>query len=118
MDDAYTTMRSASVERVDLRIRSDTLLELHAGLAQLWMYCVAREIGAPTSPSGFEINVLDVTHEVIETLTCMFRKAGVAFFLNADPPTGCCLGAYRTIVSQYSLAFTLLSPPATRCSRS
>ncbi len=109
-------MRDDSVARVDLRIRSETLLELHAGLVQLWMYCAARETGSCAGSAYFEINVADVTHEVLTTLSGMFRKAGVAVFLNSATPIGCSLGAYRTVVSTHTIAFTLIPPPPTRCS--
>jgi len=117
-------MREDGVTRVDLRIRSETLLELHSGLVQLWMYCVARETGACAGAATLHIDFVDVTQGVLDTLGRMFSKAGVAFVVGTDGGHGghggaavaaCGLGAYHTRVAQYTLAFALLPPPRTRC---
>ncbi len=52
MEEAYTLMRDETTVRVDLRVRSETMLELHTGLVQLWLYCLARETGSPPGASS------------------------------------------------------------------
>jgi hypothetical protein len=115
MEEAYTMMRDDAVTRVDLRIRCESLVELHAGLVQMWLYCLARELGSGPNEPMITIDVREVTQDNVATLTTMFRKAGVAFFINSDPPP-CPLSIFRSSVGQYSLAFSLLPVPNTRCS--
>lgn len=115
MEEAYVMMRDDGVTRLDLRIRAEGLAELHTGLVQLWLYCLAREMGAGSDEPAITIDVREVTRDTVVALSAMFRKAGVAFFVNSDPPP-CPLGVFRTVVGQYSIAFTLLPPPKTRCS--
>ena len=125
MEEAYTLMRDEATFRVDLRVRSETMLELHAGLVQLWLYCLARETGSPPSTTSLAIDVTTVTDATIERLAVMFRKAGVAFFLRADsdsdsdsalPPPSCALSAFRTSLAHYTVSFSLLPVPKTLCS--
>jgi hypothetical protein len=121
MEEAYTLMRDETTHRVDLRVRSETMLELHSGLVQLWLYCLARETGSPPSTLSLTIDVTTVTEATIARLTEMFRKAGVAFFLRADsePETthpSCTLGAFRTSLMHYTISFSLLAIPKTLCS--
>ena len=115
-------MRDESTCRVDLRVRSDTMLELHTGLVQLWLYCLARETGSPPSITSLTIDVTTVTEGTITRLELMFRKAGVAFFLRADSdpdepsPPKCALSAFRTSLANHTISFSLLPVPKTLCS--
>ena len=108
-------MRDDGVTRVDLRIRCESLVELHTGLVQMWLYCLARELGSGPNEPMITIDLREVTDASVATLASMFRKAGVAFFINSDPPP-CPLSTFRSSVGQYSIAFSLLSVPKTRCS--
>ena len=113
-------MRDETIVRVDLRVRSETMLELHTGLVQLWLYCLARETGSPPSTTSLAIDVTSVTHGTIERLRVMFRKAGVAFSLNADTnavnPPSCALSSFVTSLAQHTIAFSLLPVSKTLCS--
>jgi hypothetical protein len=120
MEEAYTLMRDETTVRVDLRVRSETMLELHTGLVQLWLYCLARETGSPPSTTSLSIDVAAVTDATIERLRYMFRKSGVAFFLaaNTDQHTApsCALSSFRTCLVHHTISFSLLPVPKTLCS--
>lgn len=116
MEAAYLLMRDETNTRIDLRVRSETLLELHTGLVQLWLYCIARETGAPESASTLAIDIREVTQGTLTRIAAMFRRAGVAFFLNTDAPKECALSVFRTVLAHYTLSFSILPHTKTMCS--
>lgn len=109
-------MRDETNTRIDLRVRSETMLELHTGLVQLWLYCLARETGAPESASTLAIDIREVTQGTLTCIAAMFRRAGVVFFLNTDAPKECALSVFRTVLAHYTLSFAILPPTKTLCS--
>jgi hypothetical protein len=116
MEEAYKLMRDETTVRVDLRVRSETMLELHTGLVQLWLYCLARETGCPASTTSLTVDLHRVTEGTLAELKTMFRKAGIAFFLGEECEARCALSSFRTSLAQHTISFSILPIPKTLCS--